>query len=387
MTIMNPHHLFPTRRKFIKTSTAAALGGTLASGSPASAAATHPAAAERSVKAFYDSLSDTQKKEICFDWDHRVDIKFGRKPLHVPDPDGILLRAHVSNAWLVTPHRIGSEYYSDEQRALITGILNAILEPGWPEKLARQAKDDTGQPWGGRQSLAIFGIPGTERWQCVITGFHLTLRTGSDPDSQTAFGGAISHGHQPSGFYEEVGHPGNIFWYQAKLANEVYQGLDGKQRKKALFTGPVPYFLPPGVTDTGRNRKLIDRSLIHPDSPRDDTREPEIRFRPPAEIPGLPIAGMSPDQKDAVQKVLDGLLAPYRAEYREQVFSCLEKQGGLEACRLAFYKQQDLGNDGEWDNWRLEGPAFVWYYRGAPHVHVWIHVADDPKAPVSSYFG
>ena len=34
-------------------------------------------------------------------------------------------------------------------------------------------------------------------------------------------------------------------------------------------------------------------------------------------------------------------------------------------------REGDIGNDGEWDNWRLEGPAFVWYFRGSPHVHVW----------------
>ena len=54
---------------------------------------------------------------------------------------------------------------------------------------------------------------------------------------------------------------------------------------------------------------------------------------------------------------------------------------------MAFYQEHDLGNDGEWDNWRIEGPSFVWYYRGFPHVHVWIHRADDPQTPVTSHFG
>jgi hypothetical protein len=44
----------------------------------------------------------------------------------------------------------------------------------------------------------------------------------------------------------------------------------------------------------------------------------------------------------------------------------------------AFYRQDDLGNNGVWDIWRLEGPAFVWHFRGVPHLHVWVHVADDP---------
>ena len=35
----------------------------------------------------------------------------------------------------------------------------------------------------------------------------------------------------------------------------------------------------------------------------------------------------------------------------------------------------------------IEGPAFVWYFRGFPHVHLWIHVADGPAVPVTSHFG
>jgi hypothetical protein len=54
---------------------------------------------------------------------------------------------------------------------------------------------------------------------------------------------------------------------------------------------------------------------------------------------------------------------------------------------MAFYQERDLGDDREWDNWRIEGPAFVWYFRGFPHVHIWVHVADDPATPVTSHFG
>jgi len=387
---MNPPTPFSTsRREFIKASTAAALCGACVSAAPTglSAAASVPTAVEQAVKAFYDSLSDAQKREVCFDWDYRVDIQYGRKPLTIPDPNGILLRAHVSNAWHITPHLIGDPFYSDEQRALIMEILKAVLNPGWPEKLVQQAEDDTGKAWGDDQSLAIFGTPGSGRFQCVITGFHLTLRAGSDSGRPAAFGGAIAHGHQPTGFYEKAGHPGNIFWPQAQAANQVYQILDGRQRAQALFTGPVPYFVAAGAPDRPQNKLVIDRSLIRSGVPRDDTREPEIRFRDPGQIPGLPIAGMSPDQKEAVRKTLQSLVSPYRAEYQDQVMSCLKKQGGLDACRLVFYQQKALADNGEWDNWRLEGPSFVWYFRGSPHVHIWIHVADDPSAPVSSYFG
>ena len=59
-------------------------------------------------------------------------------------------------------------------------------------------------------------------------------------------------------------------------------------------------------------------------------------------------------------------------------------QGGLDRCALAFYTDEDLGQDRVWDNWRLEGPALVWYFRGAPHVHVWVHVSDDPQVKLNA---
>ncbi len=158
----------------------------------------------------------------------------------------------------------------------------------------------------------------------------------------------------PSGFNEKVHHPGNIFWHQAELANKVYQILSGKQQKKAL------------VEHRPKN-------------------EFDIPFQGKEErLAGMPISEMSRDQKDAVHKVLEGLIEPYRKEDRDEILQCLKGQGGLDKCWLAFYKDGDIGNDGEWDNWRLEGPSFVWYFRGQPHVHIWIHVADDPSVPLNA---
>ena len=53
----------------------------------------------------------------------------------------------------------------------------------------------------------------------------------------------------------------------------------------------------------------------------------------------------------------------------------LKANGGLDKCHLAFYRDGDIGKDEVWDNWRLEGPGFAWYFRGEPHVHVWVNVA------------
>jgi len=43
---------------------------------------------------------------------------------------------------------------------------------------------------------------------------------------------------------------------------------------------------------------------------------------------------------------------------------------------MAFYQQDDLDNDKVWDIWRVEGPSFVWHFRGAPHVHSYINISE-----------
>ena len=74
----------------------------------------------------------------------------------------------------------------------------------------------------------------------------------------------------------------------------------------------------------------------------------------------------------------------YAKDIRSEALECLKKQGGLDKCSLAFYEEGHTGDDKEWDNWRLEGPAFVWYFRGTPHVHVWVNVADDPSVELNA---
>ena len=58
------------------------------------------------------------------------------------------------------------------------------------------------------------------------------------------------------------------------------------------------------------------------------------------------------------------LIEPFRKDDRDEAMACLKQQGGLDHLSLAFYKAGNIGNDQEWDNWRLEGPSFVWYFRG-----------------------
>ena len=136
------------------------------------------------------------------------------------------------------------------------------------------------------------------------------------------------------------------------MANEVYKMLDGRQRALAEV-GTTP-------------------------------AEAAVAFRGSAEKPGIPVSEMSGDQKEHMGKVLAKLLEPYRMADRNEVQHCLEAQGGLDACSLAFYTDRDLGNDRVWDNWRLEGPSFVWYFRGNPHVHVWVNIASNADVKLNA---
>ena len=58
----------------------------------------------------------------------------------------------------------------------------------------------------------------------------------------------------------------------------------------------------------------------------------------------------------------------------------VKSNGGTDKLHMAFYQNGDLGNDKVWDMWRVEGPGFVWHFRGAPHVHAYINIGSvKPK--------
>ena len=118
---------------------------------------------------------------------------------------------------------------------------------------------------------------------------------------------------------------------------------------------------------------------------KDAPGESEVPFRgKDGKFDGIPVSELSADQKARVQEVLRKLIEPYRQSDRDEVTRCLKAQGGIDACSLAFYQDGDIGADKTWDIWRLEGPSFVWHWRGAPHVHVWVNVASDPSVKLNA---
>jgi hypothetical protein len=326
------------RRDFLRAATTVAA----ASQYPSLLSAAEPAAQpEDLVGKLYRSLSDQQKEKICFPWDYQ-------------NKDRGVLRTHVSNNWNITDKalNVGGSFYNKDQQELIEAIFYGLYNPEFHDRLRKQLQDDAGG-YGNAQTIALFGEPGNGKFEFVMTGRHLTIRCDGNTSDHVAFGGPIFYGHAAKGFDEEKDHPGNVYWPQAIKANSLFQMLDGKQRKDALIA-EAPH-------------------------------EADVPFQGKSGVrPGIPITELAADQKQVVQDVLKMLLDPYRISDRDEVTKCLAAQGGLDQCSLAFYQSDDIGNDGVWDIWRLEGPAFVWHFRGSPHVHVWVNVADDPSVPLNA---
>ncbi len=331
------------RRDFVRTTgTVAAVGVASALIPNSSFAETREEPkSEQLVKKLYESLSDKQKQDVCFDWDYKDDRG--------------LLRTHVSNNWSITDRKrlnVGGRFYTKDQQEMIESLFFGLYDKEWHNRIRKQLKDDAGG-YGKQQTIAIFGNPGEGKFEFVMTGRHLTVRCDGNSSEHVAFGGPIFYGHAAQGFNEKPDHPGNVFWPQAVKANKLYEMLDGKQRDQALVKSA------PFEWEVGFKGKKGKRD-------------------------GIRIADLSADQKEHMQGVLATLLEPYRVSDRDEASRCLKEQGGLDACSISFYQEDDLGGDGVWDLWRLEGPSVVWHYRGAPHVHVWVNVANNSNVELNA---
>lgn len=314
------------RRDFLKWASGIALASVLPASSAARAAdAKSGAVPETWVTELYKTLGSDQRKVHCFAFD---------------DP----LRSKVSANWKITEPRI--EDLAVPQQDLVEKIVRGLSSEEGFEKFMIQMGDDDGGL--GSYHFAIFGEPGQSKFEFVLTGRHCTMRADGNSIDKVAFGGPMVYGHAPTQFTEKPDHPGNVFWYQARRANEVFAALDPKQRERAL----------------------VEKS------PRED----QIQHRASG-YPGLAVGEMSSDQQALVQSVMGDLLSPYRKSDVDEVLAILAANGGIDRTHLAFFKLEadgssaDIGNDGVWDIWRLEGPGFVWHFRGAPHVHTWVNIA------------
>lgn len=318
----------PARRRFLVTAgaaVAAMAGGAL--GLDRALAAVDPlpkgtkvAPAETTVQRLYESLTAAQRQAVVMPFDHPLATK-------------------ISANWQIVPQTIG-EFFNNDQQRMIHEILRGVTSEEGYDRFIRQMQDDRGGI--GNYSCAIFGEPGKGPSEWVMTGRHLTIRADGNAIDGAAFGGPIVYGHQAPG-----NQAANLFYYQTQMANQVFQALDGKQREKALL----------------------------PMAPKEDAIELKK-----GEYAGIALGELSKDQGALVHKVMMALLAPYRESDVKEAVDAVHAHGGGEKLHFSFYKNEDLGNDQEWDIWRIEGPTLVWHFRGAPHVHTWVNFRTKPAA-------
>lgn len=311
-----------SRRKLIRTTGSAALSTIFSL-----FAMDEKANSETLVKEFYKSLSLKQKKVMAFPWDHKK-------------------QSYISNNWdVVDPddYSIG-EFYSSSQQKLIHRIFSGLLTANGRKNYTIQMEDDSGS--FGDYTCATFGDPATGKLEWVLTGRHLTLRADGNSIDKVAFGGPIFYGHAPR-FTEKPHHPGNVWWHQAVKANNLFKALDFPQQKAALLN----------------------------DAPGDHRNSAKLR---PAgtDFDGISANSLNAKQKELLKEVLNSLFASYRSSDVDEALKYLKMAGGLESLSIAFYEEDDLGDDRVWDRWRIEGPGFVWYYRGSPHVHSWVNIGE-----------
>ena len=171
--------------------------------------------------------------------------------------------------------------------------------------------DDDG---GGFENyhVSVFGEPGTgQPFEWVLTGRHATLRADGNRADGVAFGGPIFHGHSREG----PEHAGSVRRSLGRQAGKLFATLDDKQRAQELAVG---------------------------------------------ELDG--------SQKQMVRQLIRDLTLPFRGFDIPEIRECLCEEGGADKLRLTYFH-------GARDIWKLEGPGFVWYFHGSPHVHVWFNIA------------
>lgn len=321
------------RREFLAWSgaLAAALPAAVRGAETAATSTVEPRFSETMVTELYRSFTPDQKKILCFGFD---------------DP----LRKKVSANWDITKPAISE--LTKVQQDIVAKIFQGLTSEDGLGRFKQQMEDDAGGL--NAYHIAVFGEPGgvtkegkPTGFEFVLTGRHATMRADGNTVDGAAFGGPIVYGHDPGGFDETAEHPGNVFWYQAKRANEVFAALNPDQRKIALG----------------------------------EKAPPENKIQPmKGGYPGLAIGEMTGDQQKLVWEVMGDLLRPYRKDDVDEVLDIVKGNGGLEKVHLSYYRldpkgqSADLGGDGVWDVWRLEGPGMVWHFRGAPHVHTWVNI-------------
>jgi hypothetical protein len=286
-----------------------------------------PRPAEELIRELYSTLSDSQRAELVYPYDHG-------------EAGGVPTRLGTFNAPVMNK-RIG-DAYTPAQQDLVKRILKAVLSGDEAyDRLGRHNTWDNSGSFEGCGAV-VFGDPtGKDKFAWVFAGHHVTFRTDGNSAPGAAFGGPIYYGHSANGYSDN-----NVYLFQTQQAHSVFDALDEGQRKKALSTA----------------------------NPGDGARA--YRFRPREEShPGIAYKELSADQQKLVENVMRALLSPFRKEDGDEVMQLIKLNGGMEKIHMSYFREGELPSRQRWDVWRLEGPGFVWNFRVLPHVHCFVNIA------------
>jgi hypothetical protein len=281
------------------------------------------------ARRLFAGLDASTREEVCVDYDHPFRQYHNRG---------------VSGGGL----SIFSGGFSREQRGILTDLLHAGLSEAGRERVPNEFFSCIAGVH--TMKVLICGDPFEPPYQLVLSGPHLNLRLGGKSREGVAFGGPQVYGDQRGD--GRAGLPGNLYRYQLELAQRLFHGLDpGQQREALLETAPIQTQI-------------------------------ELQGRAGA-FGGTPVATLSAASQALVRELVDGILSTYPPRDVVYANECLERNGGLGALGLSYYADGEVERSGQYQIFRLEGPAAVFHFRGAPHVHAFVNVAMDGEAPLS----
>jgi hypothetical protein len=277
---------------------------------------------------FFKSLTEPQRQRIC---------------LPINDPK----RDFISNWWYVCPEERLHTFFTPDQQDLVKQIFESLHAPDFREKMTWQVQKDLMGNIKNTPSVAFFGTPHDPDFEFIYTGHHVTRRCNAHTDQGRGFGKRpLFYGNFAKAFRESKDHEGNPFWYQGVAFNNFVSTLEPAQRALMLVDAEPRTEKPSGV--------IVPRSI---------------------NIPGLPVASLSKDQQATLLKTMRNMLACFRADDVNATIQTIEQKNILSSLFISCYGGDlDIGGDGVWDVWQIEGPNLVWYFRGAPHIHGYFHL-------------
>ena len=298
----------------------------------------------RTARSLVESLSPLQRRHVMLPWDH---------------PSRGLV-THV--ACMRHAPRV-ADVLGAGQRRLVQRLYDTMTSAPERRRLGRLV----GLEAGGLDpcALLIYGNPDHGDFQVMISGAHLLIRGGGMTRAGSAFGGPLAYGHQLGNGVPRL--PGNAFADHGDALNAFLATLPETAQREARVRGRAHH-----------------ETAVQ-------LQGPHGRFR------GLAASRLGERGRERLAGLVDLMLSCYDTTDREAAWGCIRRNGGVEALRLAVWTDGGRYDDGRamtdlppderarrgvpyWHVWRIEGPGSVLHFRGWPHVHAAIHLADDGGA-------